>query len=98
MIATGLSQSQVQNLVQQRLIALRNALDDVQKLYGWTSGLSPADLSTASGWSTGDATGVQAAVADANGLAIIAQTGTDPRNPGANYVYLASIRGVVGPQ
>jgi len=86
--------------VTQRLLALRNALDAVQDLYGWSSGISLADLE-AIGFSAADASSLLSAVADAHALAEIYSTGLPPGTypqPASAYVYAASQRQVIGPQ
>lgn len=86
--------------VQQKLIALRNALVSVQELYGWSSGVSAADLE-AIGFSAADANALLSAVADANALAQIYTTGQPPNTypqAASAYVYASSQRQVIGPQ
>lgn len=86
--------------VAQRLLNLRNALDAVQDLYGWSSGLSAADLE-AVGFSAADASTLLSAVADAHALAQIYSTGLPPGTypqPSSAYVYAATQRQVIGPQ
>ena len=101
MISTGLTQAEVTNLIQLKLKALRDALTSVAELYGWTSGITPTDLSSASTYSVSDASGVMAAIADANALASYYNTGEPPLSyPQAvsSYTYGASQRAVIGPQ
>jgi hypothetical protein len=86
--------------VQARLIALREALHAVADLYGWSSGVSAADLE-AIGFSAADAGTLLSAISDANALAQIYATGQPPASyPQAAqaYVYAASQRQVTGPQ
>lgn len=86
--------------VQQRLIALRSALEGVQDLAGWSSGVSAADLE-AIGFSAADAATLLSAIADAAALADIYATGLPPSSypqPASAYVYANSQRAVVGPQ
>jgi hypothetical protein len=100
-ISTQMTPAQVATNIQQRLLALRAALEGVEDLYGWTSGLTAADLAAASGYSEDDAPAVLSAVADANALAQIANTGLPPSTypqPSTAYVYAASQRQVIGPQ
>lgn len=106
MINTGLTQAEVTNLIQSRLIAARNALRDIAELYKWTSGITATDLSTASTYSSTDATTVLSAIADMNAVETIVNTGA----PGAAYPQLTvpsgqtayifgqSMRQVIGPQ
>lgn len=100
-VNTELSPAQVVASIQSKLINLRNAVKDVQNLFGWTSGLAAADLATASGYSAADAAVVLSACADANALAQIYSTGLPPGTypqPASAYVYAASQRQVIGPQ
>lgn len=86
--------------VQQRLIALRNALQDVSALYDWSSGVAAADL-VALGFSAADAATLQSAIADAHALALIYTTGQPPNTypqAASAYVYASSQRQVIGPQ
>lgn len=86
--------------VQRKLIVLRDALDDVQQLAGWASGVSGSDLQ-AIGFSASDATTLLSAIADANALAQIYETGLPPNTypqPASAYVYAGSQRQVIGPQ
>jgi hypothetical protein len=55
-----------------------------------------ADLES-SGISANDLPFLKAAAADANGLANVFFTGTDPRNPGTGYVYFNSMKQILGP-
>lgn len=100
-ISTQLTPAEVNNLIQQRLIALRSAINGVSDLYGWTSGLAAADLAAASGYSAGDAPTVLSAVADAHALAQIYSTGQPPGTypqAASAYIYATSQRQVIGPQ
>lgn len=97
-ISTGLTQAEVTNLIQQRLLAVRNALNAAAELYKWTSGLAVTDLEAASTYSATDAPGVLSAVADANALSVLANTGAAPSSYPANYQFLNSIVQVIGPQ
>jgi len=85
---------------QQRLVALRSALESVADLYAWSAGVAPADLEGA-GFNAADAATLQSAIADANALAQIYATGLPPSTypqPSSAYVYAASQRQVIGPQ
>lgn len=100
MFTTGLTQAQVLASIQGKLVNLRNALDAVKDLYGWASGISAADL-VALGFSTADAPTLLSAMADANALAQIYETGLPPSTypqPPSAYVYAATQRQVTGPQ
>jgi hypothetical protein len=99
--ATGLSPSQVVSLIQQGLIMHRKALETMQDLYRWTSTLNVADMATATGLSTADATTYLSAVADANAEAQIHFTGLPPQSypqPASDYVYATTQVQVIGPQ
>lgn len=79
-----------------RLVALRNALEDVADFYKWTSAQALADLQ-ALGFSATDAQTLQTAFADANELYALYNGGglgayTLP------YNFSASQRQVIGPQ
>jgi len=98
---TGLSTSQVQSLIQQKLLTLRNALSDITELHTWTSGLAQADMETAAGLSAADALTYLSAVADAAAVASIYSTGQPPGTypqPASEYVYGATSAQVIGPQ
>lgn len=100
-VFSSITQAQVVQLVQQRLLALRAALDGVNDLFGWTSGVSAADLVTL-GFSQADAGQILSAVADAHAEYLVHTTGqapsTYPQVTGTPYVYAASQRLVLGPQ
>jgi len=99
-INTGLSQTQVMTLIQQALLAHRNALVTINKLYEWTSGLSAAELAAASGWTEAEAPTVLSAVADGNAEYLIHTTGLPPGSypqPASGYVYAGSQAQVIGP-
>jgi len=81
--------------VQQGLMAMRAAMAAVSDMYAWSSGVSSAEL-VACGLPQADADALLSAIADAHGIAMIFNTGSDPRNPPANYVYGASVRRVIG--
>jgi len=89
---------QIESSVQNALVALRNDLARLQNIHAWLSAYSAADFEGAPlSMPAADAQALFSAVADANGLAQLAATGTDSRNPGAGYVYMASINTVAGP-
>jgi len=87
--------------VQQALTQYRAAMDIAQHLRDFQAGVSLADLTAAPpagpGMSTATAQSILDSCADAWGHAQLYQSGTDPRNPAANYVYGASIKLVLGP-
>lgn len=96
----GLTAAQVTSKVQNRLIALQQALEAVEDLYGWASGVASADL-TAIGFATTDASALLSAIADANALARIYRTGQPPATypqAASAYPYGASQHQVTGPQ
>lgn len=100
MFNTGLSQSQVLANIQSRLIALRQAFEDVQNLYAWSSGIQQSDLENA-GFSADDANTVLEAINDANAVAQIYDTGLPPANypqPPSAYQYSTWQRQIIGPQ
>lgn len=100
-VATGLTQGQVVSIIQQALVAHRAALENLQNIYRWTSGLSVPDMVTATGLSTADATVYLSAIADANAEAQIHFTGLPPGTypqPASDYVYAATQAQVTGPQ
>ena len=95
-----LTEAQINQLITQKLIALRDAMDAVRDLYVWTSGLANADL-VAAGFASSDAGDILAACSDANALAQIYETGLPPGSypqPSSAYVYGASQAVVIGPQ
>lgn len=101
MFTTGLTQAQVLASIQAKLLNLRNALEDVQDLYGWSSGISASDLETGLQFSAADAAAILSAISDANAVAQIYETGLPPGTypqPASAYVYAASQRQVIGPQ
>lgn len=77
-VTTGLSTAQVQMRIISVLLAHRQALNDVQNLYKWSSGLAVADMAAAAGLSTADAQAYMTAIADANAEASIHNTGQPP--------------------
>lgn len=98
--ATGLTSQQVTNNVITILQRIRSDLEAAQDLYGWSAGLSNAEL-VAIGFSSADASAIQSAIADANALAQIYDTGLPPGTypqPPSALVYSASQRRVIGPQ
>jgi hypothetical protein len=90
--------AQIESSVQNALVALRNDLTRLQNIHAWLSAYSAGDFEGAPlSMPAADATAIFSAVADANGLAQLAFTGTDSRNPGAGYVYMSSVNAVAGP-
>jgi hypothetical protein len=100
MFNTGLSQAQTLTNIQVTLRTLRDAIKQVQDLYGWASGLQASDL-VSLGFSSADATAILSAINDANALAQVYNTGLPPSSypqPPSAYVYSSSQRQVIGPQ
>lgn len=98
--ASNINAGVIAQKVQAQLIQLRNAINGVQNMYGWSSGVSAGDLE-AIGFSAGDADALLAAISDANAVAQIYETGLPPGSypqPASAYVYAASQRLVIGPQ
>lgn len=98
---TGLSPAQVQSLIQSKLLAHRNALNDLADLYRWSSGLTQADMETAAGVSAADALTYLSAISDGNAEASTHFTGLPPGTypqPSSAYVYGATQAQVIGPQ
>lgn len=86
--------------VQQKLQVLRNALESCNDLFRWSSALSSADLE-AVGFSATDAQSLLTAVADANALYVLFNTGLPPSTypqPPSAYIYATSQAVVTGPQ
>lgn len=79
------------------LLNLRAALEAAADLYGWTSGNSAADLATL-GMDAGTAAALLSAVADANALQVLYDTGSLPGSYTLPYVFGASQRRLIGPQ
>ena len=100
--ASNVNTQNIINQVQQALVQIRAAMAIAEALYGWSSGVALSDLTTpppnGPGIPQADAQAILSACADANGLALLYNTGTDPRNPGAGYVYGASQKIVIGPR
>jgi len=106
---TGLNPQSLTNQVQQTLGALRNAIDAVDELYAWSSGVSEQELidlgfATSPGDDTTspDALAILSACADANAIAVIYRTGQAPESypqvTGDPYVFAESIARVLGPR
>lgn len=73
------------------LTRLRDALADCEEQNAFLKAHTSADLQ-GMGMDPATAQGLLNAMADANGLAQIQDTGTDPRNPPPPYVYATSQR------
>lgn len=97
---SALTVASIVNSVQQRLLAHRAALDALNELYSWSSGVALADLQ-AIGFSAADAGTLIAAIADAHAEYLLHTTGLPPGTypqPASAYVYAASQTQVIGPQ
>ncbi len=99
--AENMTPAQLIQLVSQALVNHRQALNVLNELYKWTSGLSVADLTGAPiGMSATNANAILAAVADAHAEYLIHNTGqapsTYPQVTGP-YPYGASQTAVIGP-
>lgn len=95
-----LTGQQVGVLVVQRLQMLRQAVDAVNDLYGWTAGVAAADLEGL-GLSAAWAAQLLSAVADAHAIGQIYATGQPPGTypqAASAYVYAASQQQVMGPR
>lgn len=85
--------------IQQVLANHRAALEAVNKVYGWSSGISAEDL-TAIGIAADDAPKILSAIADAHAEYLLHTTGLPPQSypqPPSGYVYAASQNAVLGP-
>ena len=101
MFTSGLSQAQVLTMVQTALLQHRGGLEALEHLYAWSAGVSAADLVTAFGFSTDDASSILSAIADGHAEYLVHTTGqapgTYPQVTGTPYVYSASQSSVIGP-
>lgn len=98
---TGLSPAQVQAQIIAALAAHRNALNVLQNLYRWSSGITATDMATAAGLSPDDAQTYMSAIADANAEAnthYTGQPGGAYPAPVSDYPYAATQSQVIGPQ
>lgn len=83
-----------------RLRALRDALDAIEDFQAWLTTQTTAQL-TGLGFSATDVSELQSAMADANAMNDLYNTGLPPSTypqPTSAYVYGASQRIVIGPQ
>lgn len=100
-VNNGVSATQNQSSIVGALVAHRAALQRLQQLFAWTSGLSQADMETACGISASDASSYLSAIADANAEAQIHFTGQPPGSypqAASAYPYGASQTAVIGSQ
>jgi len=97
----NLTAAQIMSAIQNNCVALRNALYQFAKDEAWLSQYNQEDFTAVPpdgpGLSANSVSMTFSAVADGNGLGKLATTGTDPRNPGAGYVYMESIDALAGP-
>jgi len=94
----GVNSTTIGAVVTAKLVALRAALEAVNDLQGWASGVSPADLEGI-GFSAGDASTLLSAIADAGALYSIYSAGQPPGTypqAASAYIYAASQRQVTG--
>jgi hypothetical protein len=85
--------------VQQKLKAHRAALNDLNDLYAWSSGISAADLEGA-GFTAADAQELLSALNDAHAEYVLHNTGQPPAaypQAASSYMYAASQNQVIGP-
>lgn len=96
----GSSPQMIVQQVQQALAQVRDAMTAAQYLHDFTGSVSLADLTAlppdGPGMDQPTAQAILSAGADAYGHMLLYQTGTDPRNPPAGYVYGASQKIVLG--
>ena len=100
MFTGGLTQQGMTAQVQAKMTALREALNDAMDLHNWLAAFAAADLVTAFGYSTADASAILSAVADASALCQVYLSGQAPSSyPQVTgpYVYATSIRAIIGP-
>jgi hypothetical protein len=95
-IYSNFSAGQLANVIINYVTQLTNNLYQIQLIQEKLSAFSAADLETA-GISASDLAFIQSALADANGLAQIFFNGSDPRAPGAGYIYFNSIKQITTP-
>lgn len=97
--AAGITQAYVTNNVQNKLSALRNALEGVENFYLWLASYALGDL-TGLGFSTNDGQLILNGFADANALHQIYTTGQAPGSypqVTSPYTYATSQRLIIGP-
>lgn len=87
------------NNAQNKLTALRNALEDAENYYQWLSGYAQADL-VGIGMASADVAAIFTAFADANAIYQVYTTGQAPASyPQVTgpYIFAASQRIIIGP-
>lgn len=97
--SAGITEAYVTNNAQSKLVALRDALEDVENFYLWLSAYTLSDLESL-GFSSNDGQAILNAFADANAMYQIYMTGQPPGSypqPASDYVYATSQRVVIGP-
>lgn len=100
MFTAGMSEAGVLADIQSVLGNLRSALDAVNRVYSWSSGIAGSDLVTL-GFSSADATALLSAMNDAHAIAQIYSTGQPPGTypqAASAYPYSASQSAVIGPR
>jgi hypothetical protein len=88
------------NRATQFMVNLRDTFTEIEDLDNWMVAQSDADLE-ALGFTAGDLSMLRSALADANALAQICNTGLPPGTypqPPSAYVYAASMRQIIGPR
>lgn len=99
--ASNMTPQQIIGRAAQALVNHRQALQVLNDLYAWTSGITPADLTAAPiGMPAADAQALLTAIADARAEYLIHTTGLPPGTypqPGSAYVYAASQNALIGP-
>jgi hypothetical protein len=95
MYAAGITSAYVNNNVQTKLLALRQALSNVNDLYLWLSAYAQSDLVTL-GFTAADAADIFNAVTDAHELYVL-YTGGGVGTYTLPYNFSASQRIVIGP-
>lgn len=99
--AQNMSASQITGIVQEALSAHRAALERVNDLFAWTSGIGAADLEAAPiSMPAADAGALLSAIADAHAEYQLHTTGLPPATypqPAQAFVYGASQTAVLGP-
>jgi hypothetical protein len=99
--ASNLTAAGILSQVARALINHRQALEVLNDLYAWSSGLSAADLTAAPiSMSAADANALLSALADAHAEYVLHNTGQPPAaypQAASSYMYAASQNQVIGP-
>lgn len=96
----GTNAQQILLRVQNALMQLRAAYNNIEDVYKFTSGITAADL-TGLGFSATDASDILAAIADAHAEIVLHNSGLPPASypqPPTAYVYSAAQNRVMGAQ